>query len=247
MTESSTMNHRRAGFSIIELLIVIAVIAIVAAIAIPNLQRAKLTANEASAMVTMRALSQAQAQVLTSPQIDSNGDGQGEYGYFAELAGFSVVRVDAGGAVGPGGPESKLVPNALLAALGNVQGGVVTYAGYVFQVWLPGPTAANLTPGIPEDATGGKLAAPFPDPVNCATTWCAYGWPISLGKSGTPCYFVNNEGQILMYNNRGAVTYSGPAGGPPFDAALSVAGDMKSPLAINGTASVDGNTWVVVR
>lgn len=241
------MHNRRAGFSLFELAIVVALIAIVAAIAIPNLQRAKLTANEASALITMRALGQAQAQVTSGPNIDSNGDGHGEYGYFAELAGFSVTRVDSGGVVGPGGPESKLVPNALLSALGNVQNGVVNYAGYVFRVWLPGPTAAGLTPGIPEDSGGGKLAGPYPDPTNCGTTWCAYGWPLVRGQSGTPCYFVNERGQILMYDNRGAVTYSGASGGPGFDAALSVAGDMRSPLAINGAAAVDGNTWVVVR
>ncbi|HVS19529.1 MAG TPA: prepilin-type N-terminal cleavage/methylation domain-containing protein [Planctomycetota bacterium] len=241
------MQHRRAGFSLIEFVVVIAVIAIIAAIAIPNLQRAKLTANEASALITMRALSQAQNQVVTSPQIDSNGDGQPEFGYFAELAGLSVTRVDSGGVVGPGGPSSKLVPNALLAALGNVQGSVVTYGGYVFQVWLPAATAAGLTPGIPEDATGGKLTAPFPDPVNCASTWCAYGWPLALDKTGTPCYFVNEQGQILMYTNRGAVKYTGLAGGPNFDAALSVAGNMKSAMGINGVAAVDGNLWVVVR
>lgn len=241
------MHNRRAGFSLIELVIVITLIAIVTAIAIPNLQRAKLTANEASALITLRALSQGQAQVVTAPNIDSNGDGQAEYGYFAELAGFSVTRVDSGGVVGPGGPESKLVPNALLTALGNVQNGVVNYAGYLFRVWLPAPTAAGLTPGIPEDLGGGKLAGPYPDPVNCATTWCAYGWPQVRGQSGTPCYFVNERGQILMYNNNGPVKYSGAANGPAFDAALSVAGDMRSPLAINGTASVDGNNWVVVR
>lgn len=241
------MHTRRAGFSIIELVIVIAVITIITVIAIPNLQRAKLNANEASALITMRALSQAQAQVVSSPQIDSNGDGQGEYGYFAELAGFSVTRVDSGGAVGPGGPNTKLVPNALLAALGNVQGGVVTYSGYVFQVWLPDATAAGVTPAIPEDATGGKLAAPFPEPKNCASTWCAYGWPLERNRTGTPCFFVNEKGQILTYNNRGAVTYSGITGGPNFDAALSAAGDMKSPMAINGLAAVDGNTWSVMR
>lgn len=239
-------NHRR-GFSLIELVVVVALIVIVATIAIPNLQRAKLSANEASAQITMRALIQAQAQVVTAPSIDSDGNGQGEYGYFAELAGFSVTRVDSGGVVGPGGPESKLVPNALLTALGNVQNGVVNYSGYVFRVWLPGPTVGGLTPGIPEDATGGKLAGPYPDSGNCATTWCAYGWPLVRGQSGTPCYFVNERSQILLYNNTGAVKYSGIAGGPSFDAALSVAGDMRSPLAINGTASVDGNNWIVLR
>lgn len=241
------MHKLRAGFSLIEMLIVIAVIAIVAAIAIPNLQRARLTANEASALITMRALGQAQAQVVAGPSIDSNGDGQGEFGYFAELAGLSVTRVDSGGVVGPGGPSSKLVPNALLAALGNVQNGVVSYSGYLFQVWLPGPTAAGLTPGIAEDPAGGKLAGPFPDPINGSMSWCAYGWPLNRNKTGTPCYFINERGQILMYNNNGAVEYSGVAGGPNFDAALSVAGDMRSALAINGVTSVDGNSWIVVR
>lgn len=241
------MNTRRAGFSVIELLIVIAVIAIIAAIAIPKLQSAKLTANEASAVITLRAIAQGQAQVVSSPAIDSDGDGQGEYGYFAELAGQSVVRVNVGGVVGVGGPESRLVPNALLAALGNVQNGVVVYSGYVFRLWLPGPTTAGLVPGIPEDPGGGKLAAPFPNPDNCESQWCAYGWPLSRSGTGTPCFFINSQGQILRYDNRGAIRYSGLAGGPNFDAALTVAGHMSSPMALGGAASVDGNLWVVLR
>ncbi len=43
------------GFSLIELLIVVAVILIIAAIAIPNLLRSKIAANEASAVASMRA------------------------------------------------------------------------------------------------------------------------------------------------------------------------------------------------
>jgi prepilin-type N-terminal cleavage/methylation domain-containing protein len=238
----------RSGFTVIELLVVIAVIAIVAAIAIPNLKRAKLTANEASAVVTLRAIAQAQAQVTSSPAIDSDGDGQGEYGYFAELAGYSVTRIDAGGTPGVGGPNSKLVPNALLAALGNVQGGVVTYSGYVFAVWLPDATAGGFVPGIREDPTGGKLGPPFPDPNNCESLWCAYGWPVTRNGTGTPCYFVNNQGQILAYDNRGATTYSGIAGGPNFDAALTVAGHMGSAIAIGpALTGADGNQWVVLR
>jgi type IV pilus assembly protein PilA len=49
------------GFSLIELLIVVAIILIIAAIAIPNLLRSRIAANEASAVQSMRAINTAQA------------------------------------------------------------------------------------------------------------------------------------------------------------------------------------------
>jgi len=48
------------GFSLIELLIVVAIILIIAAIAIPNLLHAKIAANESSAAATLRALTSAE-------------------------------------------------------------------------------------------------------------------------------------------------------------------------------------------
>jgi len=48
------MRSKQRGFSLIELLIVVAIILIIAAIAIPNLLRSKMAANEASAVATCR-------------------------------------------------------------------------------------------------------------------------------------------------------------------------------------------------
>jgi type IV pilus assembly protein PilA len=48
--------RKQAGFSLIELLIVVAIILIIAAIAIPNLLRARIAANESSAAASVRTL-----------------------------------------------------------------------------------------------------------------------------------------------------------------------------------------------
>ena len=57
MRHSHDRNQR--GFSLIELLIVVAIILIIAAIAIPNLLRSKMAANEASAVGSLRTLNTA--------------------------------------------------------------------------------------------------------------------------------------------------------------------------------------------
>jgi type IV pilus assembly protein PilA len=54
-----TMNRKQKGFSLIELLIVVAIILIIAAIAIPNLLRSRMAANEASAVGSIRTLNTA--------------------------------------------------------------------------------------------------------------------------------------------------------------------------------------------
>jgi type IV pilus assembly protein PilA len=60
------MKDRQAGFSLIELLMVVAIILIIAAIAIPNFLRARISANESSAVSSVHAVDTAEIGYSTT-------------------------------------------------------------------------------------------------------------------------------------------------------------------------------------
>ncbi len=138
--------RKQKGFSLIELLIVVAIILIIAAIAIPNLLRARIAANESSAVASVRTLNTAQISYNSAyPTV-------GFASTLGALSGTSCTPPSSTGAC--------MIDNTLAAG---------TKSGYKFQMTgvsgTPSSTYQAIATPLTANQTGVRSFCSFADAV----------------------------------------------------------------------------------
>ena len=140
------------------------------------------------ALLTLEGFYAAQEDVRECRHIDVNGDGKGEYGFLVELAGKVARR----GSPGKPGKKERSYYITRESEWRWKNGRVSGDHGYIIQLFLPGKD------GIPMGETAkGPAGLPKPSPEHAAKAWCAYAWPVELGRTGTRVFFISQAGMIM--------------------------------------------------
>ena len=161
---------KEQGFSLVELLIVVAIIAIIAAIAVPSMLTARMAANESSAIEGCRTIGSAEiayAAVNNQMYTDLNGLVSGQFldSRFSGSGGFNGYTYASGAVTSGGGAGAT--PNAFEFVADTATGRAT--GRYKYGV-APDQVVRYL--GLSAGAPSGT------PPAKCGTADCAAGDPI---------------------------------------------------------------------
>jgi type IV pilus assembly protein PilA len=175
-SKKHTKKHSKRGFSLIELLIVVAIILIIAAIAIPNLLRSRIAANEASAVASVRTLNTAEITYSTTYPNGPDGKTQGGFATLVQLSGTCSTTVL------PTSSTACLIDNALASATSASS----LKSGYYFGIdnSVVGDYVIGAVPGA-VGTTGTRDFCSTPDGVVRAQTAASGDVPVTTDAGCT--------------------------------------------------------------
>jgi type IV pilus assembly protein PilA len=175
----SAVEVRPAGFSVIELLIILAIVVVIAAIAVPNLVRSKVAANEASAIGSLRNFMSAEAAYKAMYGAGYSND-------LGSLGGTSAEAAPGGGQAQASCTAAHLLDPGLAT---NVVGNKTQKSGYQF-TFTPGKEGFKPDQAVASGCTDGK-----------ADGYAVQANPVDPG-AGKRHFCADASGVIRFDNNR---------------------------------------------